>query len=90
MAVAVISLGGKQFTVTPGKIIDVPHLNHEAGHTFETADLLTGKMVAAKVVDQVKADKIRVVKFKNKTRYTRTIGQRTKLTKVEITEIKGA
>lgn len=87
MSVAVISLGGKQYTVEPGKIIDVQRLSHEPGQTFEVADLLNGKTVEAKVVDQFKGDKLRVIKFKNKTRYTRTIGHRPQLTKVEITKI---
>ncbi len=87
MSVAVVSLGGKQFTVEPGKIICVPHLANEIGHTLELTDMLSGKTVSAKIVDQRKADKIRVIKFKNKTRYTRTIGQRTQLTAVEISKI---
>lgn len=87
MSVAVISLGGKQYTVEPGKIIDVQRLSHEPGDTFTVTDLLNGKTVEAKVVDQHKGDKLRVVKFKNKIRYTRTIGHRTHLTKVEITKI---
>jgi large subunit ribosomal protein L21 len=87
MSVAVISLGGKQFTVEPGKIIDVPHLSKETGDSVEATDMLTGKTVTAKVVDQFKGKKIRVLKFKNKTRYTRVIGHRSKLTKVEIEKI---
>lgn len=86
MSVAVISLGGKQFTVEPGKIIDVPRLAKEAGDKIETVDLLTGKPVMARVVEQFKGPKLRIVKFKNKTRYTRTIGYRSQLTKVEIVE----
>lgn len=87
MSVAVVSLGGKQFTVEPGKIIDVPRLNDEVGSTLELTDLLGGKKVAAKVLDNVKGDKVRVVKFKNKVRYTRTIGHRTQFTRVQIEKI---
>ena len=87
MSVAVITLAGKQFTVEPGKIIDVPHLAKEAGDSIELVDMLSGKAVTAKVVDQFKGKKIRIVKFKNKTRYTRTIGYRSQLTKVEIDKI---
>lgn len=87
MAVAVISLGGKQFTVQPGKIIGVPRLAHEPGHSFVVDDILAGKKVSAKVIDHKKGDKLRVIKFKNKTRYTRTIGHRDRLTNVEILTI---
>lgn len=87
MSVAVISLGGKQFTVEPGKIIVAPRLSDEAGAILELTDLLNGQKVTAKVIEEFKGEKIRVVKFKNKTRYTRTIGQRSKLTKVQIEKI---
>lgn len=87
MSVAVISLGGKQFTVEPGKIICVSRLSREAGEAFELTDLLSGKTVQAKVLDHELGDKLRVVKFKNKTRYTRTKGYRSHLTKVEIVKI---
>jgi large subunit ribosomal protein L21 len=87
MSVAVISLGGKQFTVEPGKIIDVPRLSDEVGSTLELTDMLGGLKVAATVLDRHLGDKIRVVKFKNKTRYTRTIGHRTRFTRVKIEKI---
>ena len=87
MSVAVVSLGGKQFTVTPGKIIGVPHLDKQIGDSLELTDMLHGGPVTATVVDQTKDDKVRVVKFKNKTRYTRTIGHRTMVTKVKIEKI---
>lgn len=87
MSVAVIRLGGKQYTVEPGKIIDVHRLSYEAGQTFETEDLLSGQKVEAKVIELFKGDKIRGVKFKNKVRYTRTFGQRPHLSKVEIVKI---
>ncbi len=87
MSVAVISLGGKQFTVTPGKIIGVPHLEKPVGDTLELSDLLNGALVTATVVEQSKDDKIRVVKFKNKTRYTRTIGHRSLVTTLKIEKI---
>lgn len=88
MSVAVIRLGGKQFTVEPGKIIDVPKLTNEAGQSLDLVDLLAGKKVSAKVLKHHQGPKLRVVKFKNKTRYTRTIGHRDDLTQIEITEVK--
>lgn len=87
MSIAVISLGGKQFTVEPGEIINVFRLNQEAGATLSLTDMLSGKSVSAKVLEQTKGKKIRVVKFKNKTRYTRTIGHRDHITKVQIDKI---
>lgn len=87
MSVAVVSLGGKQFTVEPGKIIAVPRLSDEVGQSINLTDLLAGQPVEAKVVDHLLGEKIRVVKFKNKTRYQRTIGHRSQLTKLQIVKI---
>jgi len=87
MSVAVISLGGKQFTVSPGKIIRVSRLTKAVDEVFEVADLLTGKKVEAQIVEQLKGDKITVLKFKNKARYLRRIGFRPLLTKVKINKI---
>ncbi len=87
MSVAVISLGGKQYTVLPGKIVVVPRLSNAEGESLELTDLLGGKTVTAKVLNALTGEKIRVVKFKNKTRSTRTIGQRSQLTRVEIVKI---
>lgn len=87
MSVAVISLGGKQFTISLGKIISVPHLREESGATLNLTDLLSGGKVTAQILNHYADKKIRVVKFKNKVRYTRTIGHRSKMTKVRIDSI---
>jgi large subunit ribosomal protein L21 len=48
-----------------------------------------GASVSAKIVDQVLGEKVRVAKFKAKARFRRATGFRSKLTKIEITGIKG-
>lgn len=48
---------------------------------------LDGKTVTAKVVDQGREKKVRVVKYKPKIRYKRTIGHRQPYTKVTIGKI---
>lgn len=45
---------------------------------------LKGVSISADVEEQGRADKIRVVKFKNKIRYKRVIGHRQHFTKVKI------
>lgn len=87
MSVAVVSLGGKQFTVEPGKIIDVLRLSNEVGSTLELTNMLDGKKVTATVLEETKGEKLRVVKFKNKTRYIRTIGQRDHISRVKIESV---
>lgn len=46
-----------------------------------------GAKVSAEVLEQGKADKVRVIKFKNKIRYKRVRGHRQPFTKVKITKI---
>lgn len=46
-----------------------------------------GEKVEGKIVEQGRAKKVTVVKYKNKTRYKRTLGHRQAFTKVEITGI---
>lgn len=48
---------------------------------------LEGKTVTAKVIDQDREKKVRVVKYKPKIRYKRTIGHKQPYTKVEIMKI---
>lgn len=72
-AVAVIKTGGKQFLVSPGDIIKVERLS-SATHTL--TDLLRGTKVPVEVVKTEKLKKIRVLKFRAKTRYKRHHGHR--------------
>ncbi|MFA5966903.1 MAG: 50S ribosomal protein L21 [Patescibacteria group bacterium] len=49
--------------------------------------VLEGAKVEAEVVEQVKADKIRVFKMKRRKNYRKTIGHRQKLTQIKIISI---
>ena len=49
--------------------------------------LVSEAKVEAKVLEQGRAKKVKVVKYKNKTRYTRVYGHRQPFTQVEITKI---
>ncbi len=51
------------------------------------APILEGVKVEAEVVEQVKADKIRVFKMRRRKRYRKTIGHRQKLTQIRIVSI---
>ncbi|KKR13684.1 MAG: 50S ribosomal protein L21 [Candidatus Falkowbacteria bacterium GW2011_GWA2_39_24] len=100
--IAIVKTGGKQYKVKVGDKIKVEKLASEVGKTVmldtlliadgQTADLELGKpslgeKVTAKILAQDKADKIKVIKYKNKTRYKRTIGHRQPFTQLEITKI---
>jgi large subunit ribosomal protein L21 len=98
--IAVIKTGGKQYKVTDGQELKIEKLDKNQGDKvkFETLlvadekDLQIGKpslgeQVEGEIIEQGRADKVSVVKFKNKTRYTRNVGHRQPFTKVKITSI---
>lgn len=49
---------------------------------------LSGVSIAAVVESQIRSQKVRIVKFKNKVRYKRVQGHRQRLTKVKVAEVK--
>ncbi len=101
--IAVIELGGNQFTVKKGDVIDVKKLALEIGDKSSTQALLIsdedGKettvgtpiiessKIEFKVLEQYKGEKVRVFKMKSKKRYSKNVGFRPHLTKIEITKI---
>lgn len=99
---AIIKTGGKQYRVSEGEVLQVEKLDAEVGAevAFEEvlavvneADVKVGKpvvegaKVSAKVVEQGKADKIFVFKYKAKSNYRKRQGHRQPYTAVEITKI---
>lgn len=98
--IAVIMTGGKQYKVAQGSILKIEKLDVEAGSTVKLETLLVadgenvqigkpslGEMVEAKIVEHGRADKVSVVKYKNKTRYKRNVGHRQPYTKIEVASI---
>lgn len=100
---AIVEIGGNQFTVKVGDIIEVDNQNTEIGATIQSKPLLVsdeagkdvkigtpfveGATVSLKVVEDYRGDKIRVFKMKAKKRYSRTYGFRPSLTTLEVTSI---
>lgn len=100
---AVVEIGGNQFTVKVGDIIDVKKqdievnnkmsveallLSDEAGkETKIGAPMISGSKVEFKALEQFKAEKVRVFKMKSKKRYTRNRGFRAHMTKLEVLSI---
>lgn len=99
---AIIETGGKQYQVSPGDKILVELLNKSKGEvTFKNVLLLNkegdlkvgnpyikGVSVKAKVLGEVKADKVVIFKKKRRKQYKRTRGHRQKYSMVLIEEIK--
>jgi large subunit ribosomal protein L21 len=98
----VVKTGGKQYLVKEGMEITVDLMNSEKnkkvdldallkfdeeGKTFELGKPLLKDKIVAEVIDHVKGDKIRIAKFKAKSRYRKVRGFRAKLTKLKIIKI---
>lgn len=90
--IAVIEIGGKQYTVSPESTIVVDRQHISEGETFEVTPLLVasedgkdvkvgtpfvgGAKVTLRVDSHQKGEKVRVFKIKSKKRYVRTRGFR--------------
>lgn len=98
---AVIAISGNQYLVTEGQEILVHRLSQTEGSiTFADVMLtidgdkvevgqphLPGISITADVLGEEKGDKVRVLKFKAKSRYHKTTGFRPKYTKLKIKSI---
>jgi len=98
---AIISVGGKQYRVREGEKLLVDRLAHGEGKTFNPAVLLVGGggsetqispkdfTVTARVVADVKGEKIRIGKYRPKNGYKKHTGFRASLSQIEIESIGG-
>ena len=97
---AIIATGGKQYKVSEGDVIKVEKLDAEVGNavTFDQViavkdnDLKVGEAVAnatvsGTVMDQGRARKVIVYKYKRKTGYHKKNGHRQAYTQVKIEKI---
>ena len=100
---AVIRSGGKQYRVTKDDVLELERLDGEAGDKIKLDEVLmigeagksptigdplvSGASVTLEVLDQVRGDKIDVIKFKRRKNYHRQLGHKQQLTKVKISAI---
>jgi large subunit ribosomal protein L21 len=98
---AIIRTGGKQYKVSPGDVVRIERLPGEPGagvefnHVFAVRkkELLVGTplvenaKVTATILANDRARKVRVLKYKKKKQYRRTIGHRQNYSEVRIDEI---
>ncbi len=102
MSYAIITLGGKQYVVHEGEKLTVDRLATEPGKTFHP-DLLfvggdgraelkpSGVTVTARVLENVRGEKVRIGKYRKRTGYKRHTGFRASLSTIQIESIgKGA
>ena len=98
---AIIATGGKQYRVKEGDVLCIEKIDAEVDSVVSFDVLLLGEgdevkvgaptvagaKVEAKILGQVKGEKIVVYKYKSKKTYHRKQGHRQPYTKVEITSI---
>ena len=100
---AVIETGGKQHKVEKGMILSIDLLKDEVGKkiTFNNVLLyvdgdtvevgqpyLENVKVTAEIKDEIKGDKISILRFRRRKHSMRKIGHRAKYSQIEIKDIK--
>ena len=100
---AIIRTGSKQYRVSEGDVIDIELLEGEKGSKVQLKDVLflmnekgakagaplvSGAVVHAEVVDQVRGPKVLAYKYKQRKRSTRRkVGHRQNYTRIKITGV---
>ena len=97
---AFIATGGKQYKVSEGDVIRVEKLDVEAGNTvtfdqviavsdngLKVGEAVANATVSGTVMDQGRARKVIVYKYKRKTGYHKKNGHRQAYTQVKIEKI---
>jgi large subunit ribosomal protein L21 len=98
MSYAIITLGGKQYVVREGQKLTVDRLATEPGKTFSPEILFVGGdgkaelqpagvTVTARVLDNVRGEKVRIGKYRRRTGYKRHTGFRAALSTIRIESI---
>jgi large subunit ribosomal protein L21 len=102
MEYAIVKTGGKQYKVSKDSVIEVERLAFKPGEKFSFEEvllhvmdgkvkmgkpMLTGAKVKAEVLENFKGEKLRIAKFKAKSKYRRVTGHRQYLSKVKILDI---
>lgn len=102
MSYAVVQLQGKQFIIEPGTILEVDRLDAEEKKSVEITDVLlvvtdkevlvgtptvTNAKIKTEFVKDLRGEKIRVAKYKAKSRYRKVRGHRQDLTQIKVVSI---
>ncbi|MCX6724842.1 MAG: 50S ribosomal protein L21 [Candidatus Shapirobacteria bacterium] len=102
---AIVKIGGTQYKVAEGDEIEVDKIDSEKGKTLSFDQvlllaednevkigqpLIKGAQIKAKMLDQIKGEKVRVATYKAKSRSRKVKGFRASLTKIKIEKIVSA
>lgn len=89
MSIAVIKSGGKQYKVQEGDILNIEKLDSAKDREINFEDILGGKKVKAKIIEETKGPKVRILKYKSKVGYRKHAGHRQKYSRIKIEKISG-
>jgi large subunit ribosomal protein L21 len=98
---AILRTGGKQYKVSPGDVIRIELVDGESGSTIEFnhvfavrkegltvgTPLVENAKVRGTILRRARAPKVRVLKYKRKKQYRRTLGHRQGFSEVLINDI---
>jgi len=99
---AIIKSGGKQYRVEEGQTVKLEKVGAEAGNSVDFEDVLmvangediklgapflSGAKVTAEVVENGRAKKVEILKFKRRKHHMKRMGHRQDYSKVKITAI---
>jgi len=102
MEYVIVKTGGKQYKALKDSVIEIERLNLKVGEKFTLEEVLlcvadenvkigkpkvNGVAVKAVVLEHFKGKKLRISKFKAKSRYRKVTGYRQYLTKIKILDI---
>ncbi len=100
MKYAVVDIAGKQYKIEEGQELIVDRLEADGKTVFDKVLLVvdgdkaevgspevSGAKIEAEVLENLKGEKIRVLKYKAKSRYRKVRGFRASQTKIKITKI---
>ena len=102
MKYAVIQLQGKQYRISEGDVLTIDRLEAEAGQEHQVSEVLmltdgddtqigtptlAGHAVTLKVMEHGLDEKLRVFKYKSKSKYRKTHGHRQRVTNVQVAKI---
>ena len=99
---AVFQLSGRQYSVEEGAIVKVPFQDVEKGSRVDITDVLLiedgdntlignpyveDARIEAEALDSGKSNKVRIYKYKRRTKYRRTQGHRQQYSEIKINRI---
>jgi large subunit ribosomal protein L21 len=101
--IAIIETGGKQYVVTDGSVLTVEKITGSSKGSKVSFDKvllvddgskitvgaphISGAKVSAEIMEEGKADKVRVIRYRQKSRYFKKKGHRQPYAKIKITAL---